>query len=68
LCLAAQAVSITIFDGASALTYVKSIAPVIGTFRPGQYCNGMQTFMLVLFDTLAVAAIVAILICVKPVH
>jgi hypothetical protein len=39
-----------------------------GTFRSGHYCHGMETFMLVFLDAFAVAAIVVILICIKPVH
>jgi hypothetical protein len=48
------------------LIWIKPNAPVIGTFCRDHYCDGMETFMLV-YDTLVVAAIVVILIGIKPV-
>jgi hypothetical protein len=42
-------------------------APVMGTFCLGNYCDEMETFMLV-YDALVIAAIVVILLGIKPVR
>jgi hypothetical protein len=50
------------------VTASRSAAPAIGTFGLGSCCRGMEPTFSLVFGTLAVAAMLVIIVYIKPVH